>query len=618
MKFLASFLFTLAFIPVAGMTQGYPVVQSEYQRENQRENQNKNLGHLRSISEQHILNIDELHRMTTNIPWQCGSILYIDTSLDEEGYEEVLHSALDNYVIILLDNTALKSTSCIDVINKMIKITGISVDADFVILNRKTNPPTLTLSNSPADVVEHFKELADNSFFVAQKHTNYFPGKSINIRLRRQHIPCYLYASTDFNKKIDYCDRNASIDVVFNVSMIRSVKAPDPGGSGYTSDAKYVRFSISEENGGGSGIHLRDTLIQQNVWYQSNINRHTRFGPYADSYSFSIMPLVEGTARPPGKILFSKPKNENPEYNMQESSTLIIGVNGSVGAQVGARGPTASTSVGASVGIINSRSLSWNTHEYRIRNSSSLDRFAVTWERDLDKCSEFINSKCLSTMGIVYGGPVFNEKKFNPIAYASFVPNLDVVYEAPPDATGRTTYRIKAAFVAKARFGRVGPDFFFGWYQGGGSSIVTQQEGYNIAVDWGHPMFEPEAHVKLRSLRADNLCLKNRNGAVYGTTCSDVDISQLWGLDSKERYKSLGSRGQCLGMKPDGSIYVGTCNNNLSQKWYWEDDKLISRFSPTFERWLLTLDKKSEIKMLPESEAANYCHVWRNELTNIF
>ena len=564
--------------------------------------------------------------------------LYVDLTGDEDPYAEIMSAFNGGATIILFSPDFVQagpaSIQTMERIqNKLIQLTGVAVSAPYVVLRSQNGQPEFRLASSSEalqalivdmepDLPRALAQARDydipfpmTSVRSVGNHVPYIPEKNFNLKLTRRNIRCNLHDSKDFNGTMDYCQGDASIDVNVNVSMIRSVVAPKPDHSGNTRNVKLVRFSVSDGNT-GAGIHLRDRLLQENAWKQSNIHRHTRLGPFAHSYSMSVEPVsgVQPT------IMSGLPGNENPEYNHQQVSTVSIGVNGKVGAELSAEGPKGSAEVGASFGLSMSRSLSWDTKEYRIRNSSSQNNFSVTWERSLDECQLLLRNElgCYFTAGIAWGGKMWDENKINPIAYSNFVPNMDVVYEVSPEQNGTTKFLVTAATNIKAQFGYVGWDFLFGWYQPAGASSLTQSTQAFVTVDWSHPIFEPEAHVKLRSLYADNLCLTNQNGRIIGKACVPNNRHQTWGLDAKERYKSRSGNNQCLGIDDNNGLYVDTCNENLSQKWYWEDEKLVSRKIDDHGhnlvlQWHGEESDQNEVISEPLSDGLNSS--WRNELS---
>ena len=586
----------------------------------------------------------------SNITFTSDDRIYINLSSDEESYD-VVKAAFNQKATIVFFNPETSSNNAIPMVptqkpqNKLLKLTGVALNAPYVVFRSLGDQPEFSLADNieeldtiincthnkesdfptesttsevtPPLIVANSVNLLESSPASLTNTTSnplYIPEKNFTIKLNRRNISCNLHSSRDFKGTMDYCQGNATIDVNVNVSMMRSVVAPKPDLSGNTRDIKLVRFSVDQSNTGG-GIHLRDHLINENAWKQSNVHRHTRLGPFAHSYSMSVEP-IDGI-KP--AIISELPGNENPEFNHQQQSTISIGVNSKLGAEVSAEGPKGSAEVGASFGLSMSRSLSWNTKEYRIRNSTNENHFSVTWERSLDECQLLLRREagCYFTAGIAWGGKMWDENKIDPIAYSNFVPNIDVIYEVPPEENGSTKFLLTAATNIKAQFGYVGWDFLFGWYQPAGNSSLTQSTNAYVTVDWSHPIFEPEAHVKLRSLYADNLCLTNQHGHVVGKGCELNNRHQVWGLDTKERYKSRSGQDQCLGLTDKNELVVDQCNENLSQKWFWNHDRLISRkIDDQGKNLVLQLNAKNkdQIEVVSEPLSENIASSWRNEL----
>ncbi len=624
MKPLTYLLLTLAFIPSIGQPDNYRIGYG------------KNIEQLQEMIKQTFSTMEEVERRGTDIQWQEDSMLYIDTSMPEKDYQNVRSEAQKHRATLILDNTRMMADDPGRVVDKMTDIIGVGLNAPYVVITQTGDQPTITPVQTMKEAARQLVNLSTtepnleperadklSSYFPgiipanpgAQGLAPYLPGRRFNIRIKNDHLTCMLYSSTDKKGQMDYCDDNASINVVVNVTQARSVRASDINGD--TPDAKFVRFSVSEDYGTGAGIHLREHLIQENVWRQTNVNRHTHLGPYAQAYLLSITPMLNKETEPPATIRFSQPVSAVKDRKAQSFVPLRLGIN-SLSSLQGALGPRSAEQMASTTVISDARTLSWDTREYKTINNSTPVNFSVSWERDYGECRELVGGRCdYNTMGFLYDGPVFNEKTFSPVAYDRFVPNIDVVYEAAPEASGMTVFRVRAEVQARARYGRVKPNIFFGVYQPAGNSTRVIPLAYDVVIDWDHPLFEPEPHVRLRSLTADR-CLQARKGEITAARCFASDLNQLWGLDSQERYRSRGNRGQCLSVKEEGTLQVVDCNDDPSQKWYWQDNQLISRFRSAPERWLLVTDEQSQVKVVPESKAEFYAYFWRNELTNIF
>lgn len=434
---------------------------------------------------------------------------------------------------------------------------------------------------------------------------DYIPIVDKAVYLTRTNIQCNLHTSGEFDKQRDWCEAGASIDIRVNISQMRSVQGARPDGSA-TQNAKIVRFSV-EEAASGTGIHLVDNLQQDHSWWQSWANRRTFIGPFASGYDLWVKPVTGFTPRKVKDF----PANKNTNYQNRDTSGYSIGINGTLGAGVDATGPKASAEVGASFTYSQSKTLVYDTQEYSIVNRSSGSDFSLSFERSFSDCQELIRQEagCYFTSAHWGSGWVYDKAKFNPIAYANFKPNYDVIYEAPVDEMGTTNFELGVTVRYKARFGSVLPSPFFSVYEGYGTSSNSHSIKTLFQVDWSHPLFEAEAHISLQSLNHNSLCLEvygnkmNEGAFVSGHDCHG-GWNQTWGLDSNGHYRSRVRSDRCLTVQGDLSLTVESCGTNLNQQWYWNGENLMSRHTDgTSTKFLLALDGGDSIVVKPESEA---------------
>ncbi len=419
------------------------------------------------------------------------------------------------------------------------------------------------------------------------------------------NIKCNLHTSGDFYDVRDWCDSSASIDVRVTVSQMRSVQSSSS--EGFTSDAKIVRFTVANKQA-GSGIHLTNEIQQGHSWFQSWANRRTYIGPFASSYELWVKP-VSGYV--PKKVQ-DFPPNKNKNYQHRESQGYAIGINGKSGAEVGKDGPKVSGEISASFSYKNEKTLVFDTQDYRVNNRSSLSDFEVAFEREFDACDDLTRREagCYFTAPHWGSDWVYNKSRFNPITYANFKPNYDVLYEAPVSETGKTKFQVGVKLVYEARFGTVIPSAFFSVYGPANTSYNSVSVSQDIEIDWNHPLFEPEAHVTLQSLSNNDLCLdvydqESIGGEVNGWSCHG-NWNQIWGLDKNERYRSRVGADRCLTVNADKRLTVESCGFNLAQKWYWEGDKLYSRYvDESKKRYVLNILDGSNVGVTPESDATH-------------
>jgi len=434
---------------------------------------------------------------------------------------------------------------------------------------------------------------------------NYIPIIEKSVYFTQTNFKCQLYTSPETGAQRDLCNNEASIDIRVNISQMRSVQGGRPDGSA-TQNAKIVRFSV-EEAASGSGIHLVDNLQQDHSWWQSWANRRTFIGPFASSYDLWVKPVAGFTPRKVRDF----PANQNTNYQNRDTSGYSIGINGTLGAGVDATGPKASAEVGASFTYSQSKTLVYDTQEYSIVNRSSGSDFSLSFERSFTACQELISQSlgCSFTDALWGSGWVYDKAKFNPIAYANFKPNYDVIYEAPVDEMGTTNFELGVKVNYKVRWGTVKPAVLFSLFEVYGSDFGSSSTKINFQVDWSHPLFEAEAHISLQSLNHNSLCLEvygnkmNEGAFVSGHDCHG-GWNQTWGLDSHGHYKSRVSSDRCLTVQGDLSLTVESCGTNLNQQWYWNGENLMSRHTDgTSTKFLLALDGGDSIVVKPESEA---------------
>lgn len=430
---------------------------------------------------------------------------------------------------------------------------------------------------------------------------DYVPIVETAVYLTKSNITCSLDKNNDGNR-IDFCDAQASMDIRVTIAQMRSIQASTS--EGFTPDAKIVRFTI-QEGKTGTGFHLADELKQGNGWYESNANRTTYIGPFAKSYDLWVKPT--GGYIP--KKVSDFPHNENKNYQHRDTHGITIGVNGSVGAEASAAGPKVSAEVGASFAYNNSKTLVFDTKDYRVNNKSSLSDFEVSFEREITACEGLIRQDigCSFNEAHWANGPVFDKTKYNPISYANFKPNYDVSFEVPVSERGITEFELGAKITYAMHQGSVRPVPLYSVYSAElvrsfGSAIQER-----LLINWNHPLFEGEAHVRLQSLSANNLCLEafssSENGSVYASSCND-SWQQTWGLDSEERYRSRVYHDRCLTVNSDKTLSTNRCGLSLTQKWVWQGDKLMSRYvDDTSNRYFLNISDNNTPLISPESES---------------
>ncbi|MGD8110456.1 leukocidin family pore-forming toxin [Vibrio sp. TRT 17S01] len=404
----------------------------------------------------------------------------------------------------------------------------------------------------------------------------YVPIVTKGIYITRSGLTCNIQkAYEEDSEKLDFCDGKGSVDIRFNLAQMRSV--PSSSGGKVTGNKKYVHFTIDNDQP-GAGFHISDNLKQGHSWFQSWANRYDYLGGFARSYQIKISPIAG--YKP--VMLRNLPHNENREYQHRDTDGFDIGVSGTAGVESGDKGPKGKAEVSASYTYTRSRTLVYDTKDYKIVNRTSGPDFDVSFEFDRNPCNSGTGASGVYGCGwndALWGNSfVYDKQKINPIAYANFTPNGEALYEAPVEQTGTTVFKLEAAFEPQVLYGKVIPPGLLQAGMANGQRWIPYRFVENVEIDWSHPSFEAQAHVVLQSLDANNTCATASGPTVTAQGCLERNWSQIWGLDTDERYRSRVGPNQCMAVRDDLIVAVESCNQSLNQKWFWEGDKLVSRY----------------------------------------
>jgi hemolysin len=407
---------------------------------------------------------------------------------------------------------------------------------------------------------------------IAEK---YLPIVQTGIIITKSGISCELPKNKEHTSYYDFCGGQGSLDLRFNLIQMRSVQSATS--QGITENKKYVQITL-DSNKSGAGIHLANNVSQGFSWFQSWAHRYEYLGGFSRSYDINITPQPYSYVP---FMLKQLPDNENKNYQHQDTSGFTVGISGNIGAEVGNQGPTGSIGIEASYSYTNSRTLIYDTQDYKIVNRSSGSELDVSFVYDVNLCNSSIGGSGVygcSWNDVLMGQSwVYDKHKISPIAYANFKPNVEVIYEAPVEENGPSVLSIAAIFYPHVVFGRIEPAALVQLANADGMEETLNAGNVNVTIDWGHPLFEAEAHVVLQSLDANNICLKSNNGMVETKVC-DNNWDNIWGLDSNFRYRTRTAQNTCMSVNDDLRVSTTTCDHSLNQKWYWEGDSLFSRY----------------------------------------
>ncbi len=383
----------------------------------------------------------------------------------------------------------------------------------------------------------------------------------------------------DLTFKPDLCEGSASVNLEYNITRMRSINGPN------TDNAKYVRISLSDSNAGGAGagVYLANSQNEVDTWKQSNTVRNTRLGPLLQRFEFTSRPLSNDSDI---TLSHHAPQNLNPNVSKSFTKDLGLGASVSANAEVDGTGPKVGAGASGSFSFSDSRTVTINHAEYRVENNTANKHAKIAWDHG-DTCDYAygdISFGCAYSRPLWYDGGIFNPNLFNSISHRNFVPSVDVLYRAVPDKRGSTQFRVESKVSIGAYYGQSRYGVLYAVVAPFGYRTITYTLPFEIDIDWDHPVFQPEANVRIQSLDADNLCLDvfhnvNKAGqAIVGYYCHGKR-NQLWGLDGAERYRSRLNPDYCLTVNDHNQLTQDNCSNSLAQKWYWEGDKLKTRKS---------------------------------------
>lgn len=370
--------------------------------------------------------------------------------------------------------------------------------------------------------------------------------------------------------------KNANISLVYRVNLIRSLVFGSGGSS--TPDAKLVRISLDEAST-GAGIQLNDGDLN---WRESTAKHDVLDGWWAShstdaiakNYSFTIKASDGATKNGQSTaILKTHPaSNVNAKYEKREISGFEIGVTG--GLEVSKDGPKAKLEPRFS--YKQDRWLTFHTEDYRIvRSSPNEKQVSFIWEREqYPTAGSLLNATTSPVWDSHY--PI-DRARINPISYRGFTPNFDVIYKAPPDAKGVTTFSMQSSVTLWAIYDGV----YKHYYVLGGHKSYQGQDGWQkyrtisefsyFDVNWNHSVFTGGRPVNLQLGGQNNSCIAlGQESKVTVETCDLKSNAQSFIYDQYGRYVSARDTQKCL----DGNDLMSfkACDASLSQRWKWKDN----------------------------------------------
>ncbi|KPA52031.1 hemolysin [Photobacterium leiognathi subsp. mandapamensis] len=410
------------------------------------------------------------------------------------------------------------------------------------------------------------------------------PHLSFYLKINRIITPqeCTFRSSTMWHEhgKRRFCE-DANISLIYRVNLQRSFAYGTDGTE--TPDAKIVRISL-DDHSSGAGIHLNDSLEAKVYFapYRLLIGyfREWATSAIAQDYSFSFNASNNKAA-----ILRTVPRsNLNANYENKEISGFTVGV--TVGTEASAAGPKATSSVTAS--YTQSRWLTFQTKDYRVeRSTTGSQNVSFKWNRHHYATAEsLLNRSTDALWGMTYPA---DKNRINPIGYKSFIPKMDVIFTAEPDAVGTTDFTINSSVNIRPIYHGA----YKYYYVVGGHQTYYGLENtprrrvnkkFNFTVDWTHSVFLGGRLVDLQLGGFNDRCIESSSTGRISTSvkCIEDKVSQSFIYDKHSRYVSALNTNLCLDGQSLGQLKA--CDLSLSQRWKWVKgtDKLSNLYDGRF------------------------------------
>ena len=360
--------------------------------------------------------------------------------------------------------------------------------------------------------------------------------------------------------------------------MQRSLSYGTSGGS--TPDAKIVRI-CADENTGGAGVHLNDSL----AWKEYNATYLT-LDPYFREWSSSAIAKdytvnINATNGKASVLKTCPANNFNHHYKFTDTSGFPLGITG--GIEGDKSGPKAKLEASAS--YTQNRSISFETHDYKMEKfTDGPQNIRFTFSREQYPVASSLLKR--STDALWVDTFPADLTRVHAMGYASFVPKLDVVYSASPNETGTTDFSVEASvqimpiyhgaykhyYVVGGHQSYHGSGFHFDGNRALAAKLLT--------VDWDYPVFTGGRPVNIQSTAYPEKCIQvDSSGNIPLKTGDITSAAQSFIYDNLGRYISTTSLSMCL----DGCdlIKLQPSSTSLTQRREWQEgtNNLINMYS---------------------------------------
>ena len=501
-----------------------------------------------------------------------------DNDANIPSLSEIKKDVIQNNKRYLLDFSSIEdSAQLADAKSFLRSEIGISFNSDLLIISEHKGELLFIPLEDEDDI--NISELEPSATQDSERTSNdeTLPHVSFYLRAHRQitQEECTFRNSNLWNHGTRNFCNNPHISLTYRVVLERSLQFGVTGSA--TPDAKIVRISLDEQTS-GAAIHLNDSLS-----YKSYERDHIVDGYFknwstsaiAQDYKFVISADNDKT-----RVLKSFPENINTNYENKETESFTLGVSGS--AEADKAGPKGKLEANGSYTQTNW--LSFNTQDYAVtRNSQGFQNVSFTWQREQYATAESLLNRSTDADWVdVFPADL---SRVRPLSYTSFVPNMDVIFEADADETGSTSYTIDSSVNIRPIYHGAYTHYivfgywtsYHGWDYPDGNHRASKK--VEFTVDWEHPVFTGGRPVNLQLGSFNSLCVQaSEDNSISTKECDKTKTSQSFIYDSDGRYVSAMNTRLCL----DGTDLsaLQACNQNLSQRWEWVDetDKLQNQF----------------------------------------
>ena len=337
-----------------------------------------------------------------------------------------------------------------------------------------------------------------------------------------------------------------------------------------TPNAKIVRI-CADENTGGAGIHLNDSLLWKS-YYAPYLTLDAYFKEWSSSAIAKDYTVNINASSGKASVLKTCPANNvNREYEFTDTSGFTLGITGGMeGDKKGAK-----AKLEASASYTQSRSIKFKTHDYKMeRFTDGPQNIRFTFSREQYPVASSLLNRSTDALWVdIFPADL---DRVHAMGYASFVPKLDVVYSASPNETGTTDFSVEASVQIMPIYHASYKHYYVlgahqsydgsGFDKEGNRALTTKA----FTVDWEHPVFTGGCPVNLQSTAYPNKCIEvDSSGNIALKTGDITSPAQSFIYDNLGRYISTTNLNMCL----DGSNLnkLQPSSTSLTQRWEWQE-----------------------------------------------